>query len=116
MFDLERHHTRPEWETIRSALAAYFATRYRDNKYDLKRDYFTRKGGAARVDEIRRNPPPNLEPAEWKKYVNQYMTEKAQTRSTVNKENRKKNKILSRHGSKSFAASRQEYVRHILFL
>ena len=116
MFDLERHRSRPDLDTIRSALTSYFAGRYRDNKYDMKRDYFTKKGGAARVEEIRRNPPPSLEMSEWNKYVDLYMSEAAQKRSAVNKENRKKNKILSRYGSKSFAASRHEYVRHILFL
>ena len=105
-----------EWDNIRTGINVYVAKRYSDNKGDMKRDYFTRKGRPPAVDVIRRNPPPNLEPSVWEEHLKFYMNEKNLKRVAVNKENTKKNKVCSRHGSKSLAAICHDYVRHILFL
>ena len=54
MFDLNSHRGTDRWTTIEDGIEDYFATRYKDNKHDLKRDYWTKPGGAEKVDEIRR--------------------------------------------------------------
>ena len=54
MFDLKSHQRTPRWKTIKDGINEYLAGRYRDNKYDVKRDYWTIPGGADKVDEIRR--------------------------------------------------------------
>ena len=106
----------PEWRLIRTGIDATFAKIYSDNKGTLKRTYFTIPGGPDKIEEIRRNPPPNMEQSDWDEYLKFYMKEANLHRAAVNKENRKKNKVISRHGSKSLAAIRHDYVRHILFL
>ena len=106
----------PNWTTISKGLNAYIAKVYSDNKGTMKRVYFDGEGGPEKVDEIRRNPPPNVEPSVWEEHIKFYMNEKNLKRAAVNKENRKKLKVYSRHGSKSLAAIRHDYVRHILFL
>ena len=68
-------------------------------------------GGPEKVDEIRRNPPPNVEPSVWEEHIKFYMKEKNLKRAAVNKKNRKKLTVYSRHGSKSLAAIRHDYVR-----
>ena len=115
-FDLQTHMRSPHWKTIKQGINAYIAKVYSDNKGTLKRTYFTLPGGAPEVDDIRRNPPPNVEPSVWEEYIKFWMSEDHQRRAAANKENRKKNKVYSRHGSKSLAAIRHDYVRHILFL
>ena len=115
-FDLQTHMRHPDWKLIKTGLNQYFAKVYSDNKGSMKKTYFTLQGGAPAVDEIRRNPPPNVEPSVWEDHIKFYMNETNRKRAAVNKENRKKNKVYSRHGSKSLAAIRHEYVRHILFL
>ena len=107
---------RPEWRLILQGINQYIAKVYSDNKGTMKKTYFTVPGGPDAVDEIRRNPPPNVEPSVWEKHIEFYMTEKNLKRAAVNKENRKKLQVYSRHGSKSLAGIRHEYVRHILFL
>ena len=59
-----------------------------------------------------RKPPPNMEESVWQKHIDLYLSEKHAKRAKINKENRKKNKCTSRHGSRSLAATRHEYVRH----
>ncbi|GJZ95968.1 hypothetical protein Tco_0668302 [Tanacetum coccineum] len=49
------------WITIANNVGNYFAKRYIDNKYNLKRDYWKAKVGAAVVDAIRSQPPLNFE-------------------------------------------------------
>ena len=115
-FDLETHRRKDDWELIKNSLNQYIAKRYSDNKGIMKKTYFTLKGGAGAADVIRQNPPPNLEPSVWEQHLRFYLNEKNMARAAVNKENRKKNKVYSRHGSKSLAAIRHDYVRHILFL
>ena len=115
-FDLQTHMRSPNWKNIEKGINAYIAKVYSDNKGTMKKTYFTVPGGPAKVDEIRRNPPPNVEPSVWEDHIKFYMNEKNLKRAAVNKENRKKNKVYSRHGSKSLAAIRHDYVRHILFL
>ena len=107
---------RPEWKTIKTGIDIYIAKVYSDNKGAMKKQYFTLPGRPPAVEHIRRNPPPNVEPSVWKEHIKFYMTEKNLRRAAVNKENRKKNKVLSRHGSKSLAQIRHDYVRHILIL
>ena len=60
---------RPEWENIRRGIDAYIAKVYSDNKGAMKKIYFTFPGGPEKVDEIRRNPPPNIEPSEWEEHM-----------------------------------------------
>ncbi|GJT22249.1 hypothetical protein Tco_0892186 [Tanacetum coccineum] len=60
-FDLKRHMHRPRWTTIVDDIENYFAKRYSNNKYNLKRDYWKAKGGAPTMDALRSQPPPNVE-------------------------------------------------------
>ncbi|GKA63217.1 hypothetical protein Tco_0762823 [Tanacetum coccineum] len=52
----ERHGLGQRWDTISEGIDAYFAKRYSDNKYNMKRDFWTAKGGAPAVDTIRHQP------------------------------------------------------------
>ncbi|GKE14139.1 hypothetical protein Tco_1421716, partial [Tanacetum coccineum] len=52
----ERHGLGQRWDTISEGIDAYFAKRYNDNKYNMKRDFWTAKGGAPAVDTIRHQP------------------------------------------------------------
>lgn len=115
-FDLTPHMRKPQWKTIKKGIDMYIAKVYSDNKGTMKKQYFTLQGGPPAVEEIRRNPPPDVEPSVWEEHIRFYMKEENLARAAVNKENRKKNKVLSRHGSKSLAAIRHDYVRHILIL
>ena len=98
----------PNWRTIETGLNAYIAKVYSDNKGTMKRAYFDVPGGPEKVDEIRRNPPPNVESSVWEDHIKFYMHEKNLKRAAVNKENRKKLTVYSRHGSKSLAAIRHD--------
>lgn len=109
MFDLGPLRRSEKWGTIQAVMNEYFANRYRDNKSTFKATHFLNRGGYDAVDEIRRNPPPNMELSMWEKYIEHYMDEKHVKRAAINKENRKKNKVHSRHGSRSLAASRHRY-------
>ncbi|PWA82869.1 hypothetical protein CTI12_AA173260 [Artemisia annua] len=80
-----------------------------DNKGSMKKAYFTLKGGPGAVDVVRQNLPPNVEPSVWEEHMKFYMNDKTLKRVAVNKENRKKNKVYSRYGSKSLAAIRHDY-------
>ena len=119
-FDLQTHMRTPEWRLIHKGIDAYIAKVYSDNKGALKKTYFTRKGGPPAVDEIRRNPPPNVDPSVWEEHIKFYMKEENLRRAAVNKENRKKLKVYIHHGSKSLAAIRHDYVmrgnRTLLYL
>ncbi|GJY95921.1 hypothetical protein Tco_0512282 [Tanacetum coccineum] len=50
---------RLRWDTITQGIDAYFAKRYGENKYNMKRDYWNAKGEAPDVDAITRQLPPN---------------------------------------------------------
>ncbi|GKG24235.1 hypothetical protein Tco_0392271 [Tanacetum coccineum] len=107
----------PQWPDIELDIEAYFAKRYGDNKYNLKRDYWTVKAGETRdVDAIRCRPPLNVEQSYWEANITFWLDLKNVARAATNAQNKARSTTFSRHGSRSLVVCRHQYVRHIIII
>nr|GEU97462.1 hypothetical protein [Tanacetum cinerariifolium]GEU97463.1 hypothetical protein [Tanacetum cinerariifolium] len=97
------------WPDIEKGIEQYFAMRYSDIKHNLKRDYWNVKAGETRVVEtIRNRTPPNVDHSDWDVHITFWLDPKHAGRAAKNGENRARNTIFSRQGSRSLVVLRDQ--------
>lgn len=102
------HYQGPHSAYIRLGIDMLSGYRYRDHKYRFKDKWFTKRQRVMENEQIRQNPPPNMEPDEWSLHVDFFSDEKFVHRSEVNKEVRGQQVHQSLHGRKAYAQYRYE--------
>ena len=100
-FDMRPHLRGPHANLIREGMNHLCSERYSDRKRRFKNKWFVERQGFDHAEEIRRFPPPNTSSEEWNKHVDYTLNEENRKRSTINQENRSKQKYPSLHGSRS---------------
>ncbi|GJU91858.1 hypothetical protein Tco_1304281 [Tanacetum coccineum] len=76
-------------------------SRTRRRRTSKEESWSTAQGGAPEVDVIRRRPPPNVEQSHWEAHITFWLHLKNVVRAAANAQNRARNTIFSRHGSRS---------------
>nr|XP_043614400.1 uncharacterized protein LOC122586481 [Erigeron canadensis] len=72
-------------------------------KSRFKNESFVKKGGVKSVGNIRANPPAGIDPQDWNKHVDFFVSEGSVRRSQVNKANRALQSDIPAQSRTSFA-------------
>ncbi|KAJ0502765.1 putative transposase, Ptta/En/Spm, plant [Helianthus annuus] len=95
-----------QWAGIELGIIAECQSRYSSRKNKLH-DHFQTVGGTKDVDRAKSCPPENYDSQKWVDLIDILFTDPAYIRrSNANKENRKKQRYPSYHGSQSYAQRR----------
>ena len=87
---------------------------YINLKARFKATYFTNRGGVENEQDIREQPPQGMDPADWRRHVEFYVSEASVRLARVNTDNQALQVDIARQGRRSFAERRHEVVSYFL--